>query len=506
MSLIGVDIGTTACKAVAFNERGDALAYGSQEYPLYVESSDRCELDAEEVWRAFCQVVRAVAENAPANDPVEAIGLSVLADGVAPVNRDGSPLTRFVTGHFDRRAAPQADWLARTFGRERLFQLTGMPVHSMYVLPKILWFREHQPEAYERAWKFVGLQELVQMRLGLEPAMDYSLGVRTMVVDIHRRDWAHDLLAACGLDADKFCPLTSSTQVVGRLDGAAAARLGLRPGVSVVAGGFDQACAALGSAVLGGGAAGLSVGTGECATLVFDRCVLSAELLAGNHSCGFHVLDGLYMSFAAVTTAGAVLRWYRDTLGVPEAEQARAEGRDPYEAIIAQTPNRPAQVFVLPYFAGAGNPWLDAAQRGTVFGLTLDTDRAELAKAILDGICYELRLNLGSLKRAGLEVNRLRAVGGGARSERWMQLKADITGVPVEVMAVREAGCLGAAFLAGLGAGLYTSPQDISALSRVKRVFYPDPSARARYDAAYQQYGELRSRVQGLRFPSAYVE
>ena len=376
----------------------------------------------------------------------------------------------------------------------------------MYVLPKVLWFRERQPETYERAWKFVGLQELVQMRLGLEAAMDYSLGVRTMAVDIRRRDWAHGLLAECGVDADKFCPLTRSAQVVGRVGGAVAGDLGLKPGVKIVAGGFDQACAALGSAVLGEGTAALSVGTGECATLVFDRCLLSPEMLAGNYSCGFHVIDGLYISFGAVTTAGAVLRWYRDTLGVPEAQQAREEGRDPYEAIIAQTPNRPAQVFVLPYFAGAGTPWLDAAQRGAVFGLTLDTDRAELVKGILDGICFELRLNLESLRRAGLTVNCLRAIGGGARSERWMQLKADITGVPVEVMEVREAGCLGAAFLAGLGAGVYASPQEIAAISRVQRTFYPDPAAQARYDAAYQQYGELRARVQGLRFPPGYLE
>ena len=297
----------------------------------------------------------------------------------------------------------------------------------------------------------------------------------------------------------KFCPPAQATTVVGRIEAGQAEALGLQAGVRVVAGGFDQACAALGAGVLEPGTAGLSIGTGECATAVFDRCMLTPPLLDGGHGCGFYVIDGLYMSLADMVTSGALLRWYRDTLGEPETRLARQRNLDPYEAIIERAPDRPARVFVLPYFSGAGTPWQDPRQRGTIFGLTLDTDRDEIVKGLLDGLCCELRLNLESMQRAGLHISGLRAYGGGARSERWMQLKADITGLPIATMQVREAGCLGAAFLAGLGTGVYGSARDILSISRVKRVFHPNSRVKARYDDAYRAYCLLRSRVEGLR-------
>ena len=500
MSLMGLDIGTTGCKAVVFDVRGQPLSSHSEEYPLYHESDGRCELDPELVWNAISVAIQLTAAGTPQSDPVEAIGLSALGDAVTPVDRSGSALARSLTGHLDVRATAQAAWMSEHIGRQRLFQSTGVPVHSMHVVPKVMWFRENQPAVYENTWKFMGWQELTHLRLGLSPLLDYSLACRTLAVSIQHKDWAYELLAKVGLDAGKFCPLAASTQVVGRINSAHASSLGLMEGVQVVAGGFDQACAALGAGVLEPRTAGLSIGTGECVTAVFDQRLLAMPLLEGNHGCGFYVLDGLYMSIADIVTSGALLRWYKDTLGVPEAQLALQQNRDPHDVIIEQTPDRPARVFVLPYFAGAGTPWLDPEQRGTIFGLALDTDRAEVTKGILDGLCFELRLNLESMRRTGLEVSTLRATGGGAKSERWMQLKADITGVPVEIMQVREAGCLGAAFLAGLGTGVYSTAEDISSISRVKYVFDPNPQASAQYDDAYQKYCELRSRVEGLRF------
>lgn len=502
MSLMGLDVGTTRCKAVVFDEQGRCLAEHAVEYRLVVESEGQAELEPETVWNAATEVIRAAAKQAgtATRDPVTAVGLSVLGDGFTPVDRHGTPLGRSVTGHLDIRAAAQARGLAERFGREALFELTGMPIHSMYVLPKILWYQERRPDVWERAARFAGWQELLHLRLGLQPVMDLSLGGRTMVVDVHTGDWARELMSAVGLSPEQFYPLVRSTAVVGRLDPSHAEELGLRTGTAIVAGGFDQSCCALGAGVLGSDTAGLSVGTGECATVIFDRLNLSPALLAGNHCCGFHVLDGRYMTFGAISAAGGVLQWYRDTMGVSDRDRALQEGRDPYEAIIAEAPDRPARVFMLPYLAGTSTPWLDPLQRGAIFGLSLDTDRPEIVKGVLDGVCYELRVNLESLGRAGFAPGSIRATGGGARSARWMQLKADITGLPIEIMEVGEAGCRGAAFLAGLGTGIYSSPEEITALSRVKHRFEPRTSQKAAYDAAYGKYLELRERVEGLHF------
>jgi xylulokinase len=329
--------------------------------------------------------------------------------------------------------------------------------------------------------------------------MDYSLAGRTMLTDVHTQDWPYQLFTQCRVDADLFYPLAPSDQIVGQIDSTYAEPLGLHAGVSVVAGGFDQSCCAMGAGVLESGMAALSVGTLEAITAVYDAIRLEPPLLEGNYGCIFHIVEGFYVSLGYVTTSGAVLRWYRNTLGSSEVQEANRQHRDPYDVMIGSTPDCPSSVYVLPYFAGTGTPWLDVNQRGTIFGLSLDTDRAEIIKGILDGICYEIRLNLETLAAADIQVHRLRAIGGGAKSDRWMQLKADITGVPVETTTVTEAGCLGAAFLAGQGLGIYTLPSDILDIATVNKVFEPRPGKSRQYEESYQTYKELRLRVKGLR-------
>jgi sugar (pentulose or hexulose) kinase len=226
---------------------------------------------------------------------------------------------------------------------------------------------------------------------------------------------------------------------------------------------------------------------------------LDESLLVGNHGCGLHVVPQQFLSLAYVITSGAALRWYRDTLGVPDRDQAAAAGQDAYEVMIAAAPDRPARVFVLPYLAGTGTPWLDHHQRGAVFGLALDTSRSEIVKGILDGLSFEFRINLDSLAASGFPVKLLKAMGGGARSPRWMQLIATITGVPVETVECPEAGCLGAAFLAGQAMGVFGAADEVTGLVCPNRVYYPEASRRREYDAVFGLYQELRQRVAGLR-------
>lgn len=499
MSLLGVDIGTTGCKAAAFDLSGEELSSGYEEYPLIVPKSDYCELDPRTVWEAVRAVIEKVAHDVRVSDPVSTIGISTLGDSVTPLGSSGNPLYNTVVGAADRRAVRQADWIEKRVSREELFTLTGAPLHAYCTIPKIMWFRENLPDVYERCAKFTGWQEIVHGNLGLDPAMDYSLASRTMLMDINERRWAGKLFKICGIEESLFYPLAESSRVIGKLDAEHAALLGLEPGVSVVTGGFDQACCALGAGVLRGGEAALSLGTLEAVTAVYDAYRPDVSLLQGNYGCSYHVLQDFYISFAYLTTAGAVLRWYRDTLGGAEIEEAARRGCDPYEVMIDSTSDQPSDVFVLPYFTGTGTPWLDLEQRGTLFGLTLDTERPDIIKGILDGICYETRLNIESMMQAGISIERLRAVGGGSKSKRWMQLKADITGIPVEVMRTGEAGCLGAAILAGLGTGVYGNEKMLANLATVVGVFEPRDRYRSSYEEHYHKYRELRERVRGLK-------
>jgi xylulokinase len=490
---MGLDIGTTGCKAVAFDESGKILSLHYEEYPLYLPALDQCEIDPNEFWEAVERVISATAEKVKNRDPVRAMGISTLGDSLTLLDREGKPLHRTVVGAADTRSVKHASWIKEQIGRKKVFDITGVPLHAFSVVPKIMWFRENMPEIFKSVKKFAGVQEFAHIRLGVDSAIDYSLAGRTMLVNIHTRAWATDILEKCGVDVKKLSPLAGSAHVVGKLDSYHARSLNLRGGVSIIAGGFDQCCSAMGAGVLDSKSAALSVGTLEAVVVVYDTPRIEIPLLNGNHGCSFYIIDGLYISLAYVTTAGAILKWYRDTLGETEVRKAREQNLDPYDVMIHSTPDRPSKVFIFPYFTGTGTPWLDLKKRGMVFGLSLDTNRAEIIKGILDGICYEVKVNLESFGKAGIRVDRMRAVGGGAKSDRWMQLKADITGVPVQATEVTEAGCLGAAFLAGLGTGIYTSADDILEIATVDRVFEPRESHRKYYEESYQNYLNLRA-------------
>ncbi|MBN2323075.1 MAG: hypothetical protein JXQ30_05015 [Spirochaetes bacterium] len=498
MSLLGVDIGTAGCKAVVFSETGRTLSACYEEYPLLVPRDGFCEIDPERVWDALCRVVRGASEGAR-KDLVRAMGISTLGDSVTPTDQDGNPLYNTVVGAADGRAAAQAIRVGKLMPRRRIFDLTGMPLHAYCTIPKVLWFKEKMPDLFDRTVRFTGWQEIVHGKLGLDPCMDLSLASHTMLMDIANKRYAGELFRLCGLDESQFHPLCASHAVVGETDSGASELLGLDKGVKVVAGGFDQACCALGAGVFLKDTAALGLGTLGAVTAVYNTRNTNDALLSGNYGCSFHVIEGLYMTFGYLTTAGAVLRWYRDTLAGCEVKEAAKKGLDPYETMIAQTPDRPSSVFVLPYFTGTGTPWLDLAQRGSVFGLSLDTDNAEIVKGVMDGICYEIRLNIERMREAGIPIETLRATGGGSKSVRWMQLAADITGLPVETANVTEAGCLGAALLAGIGTGVYGGMGDLEEITGTGRGFEPDPKKKAAYEDSYITYLGLRERVKGLR-------
>ncbi len=499
MSLLGLDIGTSGCKAVVFNEGGKELSQSYKEYRLLFPDAEKCELDPNEVWDSICYVVEKTSTEVKGHDPVKAMGISALADAVTPLDTKGRFLSNTVVGSSDRRAISQAQWIENTIGRKKIFQATGVPVHSMYSVPKIMWFQRNHPEIYRNTWKFAGWPEIVQLKLGLDPKTDLSMASRSMGLNIKTKDWDPHLMNTYGIDHEKLFPPTRSYEIVGKVKKTNFNVSGIEKNTAVAAGGFDQCCAAVGVGLTSPGIGALTLGTCGVITAISDRCMLHESLLEGNHGLNIFVLDERYASFGIIVTAGSVLRWYREGFCAKEIADALLEKKDPYEYMINCSPDTPSPVFVLPYFAGTGTPWFDPNQKGSIFGLTLNTTRLEILKGILDCICYELKLNIESMKSAGLQFESLRAIGGGAQSEKWMQLIADVVGLSVEVTGVTEAGCLGAAFLAGLGCGVYDSQKDIAEMIKIVRVFEPRKSISKQYDIPYQTYKALTSRVKGLR-------
>jgi xylulokinase len=229
--------------------------------------------------------------------------------------------------------------------------------------------------------------------------------------------------------------------------------------------------------------------------------MLNDMLRLGKVSCYAHVVPGLYLAMTLNQSGGLLLRWWRDTMCQTEQQQAQAEGRDAYDVIFELASPEPSPVMVLPHFAGSGTPWFDTASKGAILGLTFNTTKADLAKAILEGLTFELRVNLDLLKQSRVPINELRAIGGGARSELWLQLKADISGIRVVTPAVTEAACLGAALLAGVGAGLFPSAaQAAEQVLTFKKSYEPDPARAARYAERFAIYRTIYPAVAPISY------
>jgi xylulokinase len=263
----------------------------------------------------------------------------------------------------------------------------------------------------------------------------------------------------------------------------------------------------LGAGIDREGVAMNATGTSDCICPAFDRIILSDELLENNYCCYPHTIKDMYVTIAFNLTGGLLMRWYRDTLCEAERERARQKNIDPYDEIISGATDKIQPLFFLPHFTGAGTPTLDPLSRGALVGLGVSTTKADITKAVLDSTNYEMMYNLEALSKAGIVVNEIRAIGGGAKSKRWLQLKADAFGVKVVALEVSEAASLGAAILGGLARGLYDDAHDaVSAAVRCTDTYHPDEGCHARYQELYKIYRDIYSTLRPLNVRIAQTE
>jgi xylulokinase len=491
MYLIGLDIGTTGCKAALFDDQGALCASASREYGVDIPHPGWAEQDGEQVWSLARESLADCYRKLGQRPPVAALGLSVQGEAVAPVDRSGRPLRPFILG-MDTRTEAQNQWLRQRFGAQALFQRTGMPVHTINTLPKLVWLKQNQPEIWSAAARFLLYEDFIIARLCGAPAISRCLASRTQLYDLRQDGWSAEILAALELDPGRLAPVVPSGTVVGELRLDLAAELGFPNRPLVVTGGHDQACGALGVGLTRPGLSMVSTGTAEVVEVALGELQLSAELEAGNISVYAHVVPGLYLAMTLNHSGGLILRWFRDAFCQDELVRAQQTGADPYDLIFREAGDGPSPVLLLPHFSGSGTPHFDTQSKGALLGLTFATTRADVARAILEGLCFELRYNLEVLQSGGVAIQELRAIGGGARSPLWLRLKADITGLPVAQPQVIEAAAWGAAALAGQGAGVFASAaQAVQERLQFTQRILPQPAQQALYQPRYALYRRL---------------
>ncbi len=487
MSLLGLDIGTTGCKAVAFNLEGKMLASAYREYSLLHPQPGWSELDIHGIWQSVIEVLKEVNLQLKA-DPVVALSVSCQGEAVTAIDKDGQPLCNFIVT-FDLRTVEQAQWWRDNFGVKQLFKISGMPLHPMYSINKIMWFRENCPDLYAKAVKFLCVEDFINFKLTGQCATDWSLAARTMAFDVVNKKWSEKILQAADIDQNLMPDAYPSSTAIGEVQAAPGRELGFEGVVTVAAGGHDQGCGALGAGIIEAGIAMNATGTSDVICPAFSKPILTDKMLSGNYCCYPHVEPSQYISIAFNLTGGLLLRWYRDTFCDSEKARAVESGRDVYEIIIEEASDDIKSLFFLPHFVGAGTPYLNSSSRGALVGLTVDTTKQNISKAVLDSINYEMKLNIDMMNDAGLGIKELRAIGGGAQSSRWLQMKADVFGLPVSSMQTSEAASLGAAMLGGLSKGFFKdSGEAVNSMVRIKQTYHPNKEQNLRYMEKYLQY------------------
>lgn len=496
MSYLGLDIGTSGCKAVVFNDAGEELATAFREYRLLAPEEGWAELDSADVCAKCFEVIREVALRTSA-DPVRAMGISSQGEAFTPIDANGRIMGNAMVSS-DSRAAAIVGGFCAEFGAEKLYSLTGHTAAPLFSLFKLLWLRQHRPEVWQAAGKFLCFEDLFHHQLGLEPSIGYSLAGRTMLFNVTSHQWDPQILAAAGLDPCKLARPLPSGSKVGEIPAAVAARLGLPDGVVVVAGGHDQSCGALGAGIVAPGKAMYATGTVECITPAFERPVFGEALFKNNYCTYDFAVPGMYTTVAYSLTGGNILKWFRDELAHPEQEAARQSGRNPYEVILDALPEQPSNLLVLPYFTPTGTPYFDGATAGAIIGLRLTTTRAEILRALLEGVAFEMRLNLTLMAESGIAIDELRAIGGGSKSRAWTQLKANVMNKPITTVAVTEAGCLGVAMLAKAAVTAIPLAGIVAEWVKTTGVILPQPEFAAHYDRQFAAYRQLYPAIKAV--------
>lgn len=480
--LAGIDVGTTNIKAVIFDLTGQPVVQASVSTPTYYPQPGWAYYQPEELWQGAAAALRQATGQLDQPGRIAGIAIASMAETAIPLDAHNQPTYQAIAW-FDRRTQPQVEWLERTIGPERIFEISGMPLLPIFGLCKLLWFKENEPAAFSRTVRWLNVADYIAYRLSGVQATDYSLACRVIALNLRRREWDIPLLQDLALSPSLFAPLCDSGTRLGPVTPEAAAVTGLPVSAQVAAGGHDHICGALAIGVIQPGDIMDSMGTSEPVFIPLDQPISDPLVCRQGYAQGAHAVPGRYYVTTSGFTSGASVEWFRDMVGrnldyatlIREAE-AVAPGS--------------LGVYFMPHLRLANTPHYDPKGRGVFIGLSTDASRGVLFRAVLEGLAYDCRYALEPLF-AYPEVKPPRhiyAIGGSTRNHLLMRIKAAVFNRPITVATVAEATSLGAAILGGLGAGVYADlPSALQQLRPNHTLVEPNPAEAALYDKCFRQ-------------------
>lgn len=493
MLLAGLDIGTTGCKVAVYSANGDYLGKVYQDYPVQRTTSEH-EVDAKAISDAVKSVIRQAAAQYP---QIGGIGVTSFGETFVLLDEKDEPLLPAML-YTDPRGCDQCDRIAKLVGSERIIRQTGVAPAPMYSLPKLMWVKENRPQIWCRVKRICLMEDYIVYLLSGTAQIDYSLATRTMAFDIHRLCWAEEILSAAGIDSALLSKPVPTGTSAGAIRRELAGELGLNESTQIVSISHDQVAAAVGSGVFDETCAVDGAGTVECITPVFETYD-PMEMAASGYAIVPYITPGKYVCYAFSFTGGALVDWYTKTLAGYARQEAKMSGQDIHTILETGYADAPTGLLVLPHFAGAATPYMDPGSKGAILGLSVENTQQDIYLSCMEGVVYEMRLNMDALKEAGVVVKALRATGGGARSKVWLQMKADILNIPVTALRSEEAGAAGSAMLVGVAVGVFANLEEAAKVMVAPMdTYYPRQNVHEQYESTYQRYTKVYNAVRPL--------
>ena len=486
MYTIGIDLGTSAVKLLLVDEQGQICNSVTREYPLLFPQTGWSEQHPEDWWTAVSASIPQLLDGFDAS-AVTGIGCCGQMHGLVILDEHDAVIRPAILWN-DGRTAEETAWLNTVVGREKLSELTANIAFAGFTAPKLLWLRKHEPENFARIAKIMLPKDYVNYMLTGVHSCDYSDASGMLLLDVAHRRYSEEMLSLCGVKPSQMPALYESYQVIGTLLPDVAAALGLRSDVRVVAGAGDNAGAAVGTGVVGEGGCNISLGTSGTVFISSKR--FGKDPFNALHA--FAHADGGWHLMGCMLSAASCNKWLCDEI-LKTRDYAAEQVDITYDKLGR------SHVFFLPYLMGERSPINDSDARGVFFGLSMDNTRADLVQAVLEGVAFAIRDSLEVARSIGLSIPRSYLCGGGARSELWRTILANVLNIALDLPRTEEGPGYGGAMLALVGCGVYDSVAACAdALTGVKATVEPDPVLAARYEERYQKFRKLYPAMKNL--------
>jgi xylulokinase len=476
MNYLSIDVGTTGCKCQLFSSSGEILKYLFSEYDFKIidgKSYVNVDLIMEHLSRMISET--------RAEHEISSVCVSSLGESFVLLDEEDRVIF-YPMLYTDPRGESEAEEIRAKIGEEKVFSLTGAMPHSMYSISKLLYIKNNYPEIFCRAKRVMLIGDYVGYLLTGKRVIDYALASRTGAFDIEKKEFSREILDAFGISAEMFSTPMPAGSIVGKLlpEWGTDAVL--------VLGSHDQVCAALGAGAIRAGDAADGMGTVECITALFEKKPTDPEMGRQGYACVPYPVDGLFCTYVLNYSCGSAVNWLRKKI----MHGYRGSEADFFAYIEKGMTDAPTGILALPYFGGAGTPHQDLSARAAFIGITAETRDSELYKSLMEGTAFEMRFNAEIVKKYGISLTNIVATGGGANSEKWLRLKADIQGLPVKTLRSSEGGLCGCAMLSAVALGDAANLGEArECFVRYTREYTPDEKGREAYEPYYEKYKKL---------------